>query len=214
MYLACGFFPCKRFWGWFTQSWIPRNPEDFYKVLNILAYISRDENHRIWPILLSAPHWNHSLFKLTKIACICFVIACKSPWEVWMKHAAKVKYSCYGKHIASPQPSRPLPQGVWFPHSSLTFFFFLHKICWYERRFENPLRAFHREEDWSFFPIFSIFCLFISSSSPSTEHFRKVPTHSLKLKLHTHTYIYAFVSGYVTITKYIYLITPSAQLPY
>lgn len=96
---------------WFTQSQIQRSPEDFYKTLSPSAYISRDESDRIWPTLLSTPHWNYSLFKLIHITYICLQLLANHLEKFGMNHDAKVRYSCYGKHIAIP-PTPPFPGGV------------------------------------------------------------------------------------------------------
>lgn len=173
--LLVDLFSCKRFWDWFTQSWIQRSPEDFCEVLSTSACISRDENYWIWPTLLSTPYWNHSLFKLIHITNICFVIACKSPWEVWNETCCKSEIlMLWEVHCNLPEVCDSLTVAY-------LFWTFLHKICWYERELENPLGVFHREKDGSFFLYFPF--LFVHLP-PQQNNLARFQLKILKLKLH------------------------------
>lgn len=97
------------------------------------------------------------------------------------------------------------PPDTCFPHSNLPLMDMKVHLRINQEFFKNKRIVL-------FLLIFSFFCMFVSSHSPSTELCTQGPTQILRLKLCTCIYICLLVSSCVTIIKYTYLNTSSAQL--
>lgn len=134
------------------------------------------------------------------------VIAHKSPWEVWNETYYKSEMLVlWQTHCNSPTPD------VWFSHRNLPLsdVFAYYMLTW--KRAWESIKSFSERKGLGFSP-YVFFFVYLSPSPCPTNRTLLTGSNSYSEAWSTHTHTHIFLSSDVTIAKYIYLNTLSAQL--